>query len=93
MSYDSIIDAIKFKGYSIAADEMFYEALGEKIHSFTQKKGTSVIRSIAKELKSMHLKLQCLRRFSKTPTEIAEKVYEQTREAVGLDKFDDIIKW
>ena len=93
MSYDSIIDSIQYKKYSNAAAEMLYEALWEKIHRLTQKQRASKTNSIARKLKSMHLKLRYLREFGKTPREIAEETYEKTREEIRLDKFDDVIEW
>jgi len=91
MSYGTIIEYIKYRDYHRAAEEMCHEALTEKRHSRTQGQIASVM-TIEKTLKSTHLKLRYLRELGRTPTEIAEETYEQTRQATGLDKFDDVIE-
>jgi len=90
--YYDIIERIKFGDYHRAAEEMRHEALTEKGRSHTQGQMASVM-TIERTLKSTHLKLRSLlKRVGKTPTEIAEETYEQTRQATGLDKFDDVIE-
>jgi len=91
MAYYDIIDYIKFRDYRRAAEEMRREALTEKKRSRMQGQIASVM-IIARTLKSTHLKLHYLRELGRTPTEIAEETYEQTRQATGLDKFDDDIE-
>lgn len=90
-NYDIIIEYIKYKNYSRAAEEMRNEALTAKRRN--RKPGQiASVTTIERTLKSIHSKLQYLRKVGKTPTEIAEETYEQTRQATGLDKFDDIIE-
>ncbi len=92
MPYHDIIDYIKYSNYHRAAEEMRYEALAAKRRSRTQGQIASVM-TIERALKSIHLKLRpFLKRVGKTPTAIAEETYEQTRQAIGLDKFDDVIE-
>ena len=91
MPYYDIIDYIKFRDYLRAAEEMRQEALAEKIRNRKQGQITSV-KALARELKSIHLKLRYLQKLGKTPTEIAEETYEQTRKTMRLDKFDDFLE-
>jgi len=91
MSYHDIIERIKFRDYHRAAKEMHYEARVEKSRSRKQGQIASAM-TIERTLKSTHLKLRSLKELGRTPTEIAEETYEQTRRATGLDKFDDVIE-
>jgi hypothetical protein len=86
-----IIEDIKYRDYSKAAAKMRYEALDAKRRSRKQGQIVSVT-IIEKTLKSTHLKLLPLRELGRSLDEIAEETYEQTREALGLDKFDEVIE-
>jgi hypothetical protein len=91
LHHSIIVEYIKYKDYSRAAKEMRTEAIKAKERNRKPGQIASVI-TIERTLKSIHSKLRPLRELSRTPTEVAEETYEQTREILGLDKFDDVIE-
>ena len=91
MEYDNIEVCIRNKRYMEVSNLMLRESLRNRIHKLGTRERDMMTKRVARTLKKTHQRLLLMRESGYNPIEIAQEAYEQTREALGLDKFDPII--